>query len=92
MTGKLEVPVKNAHFTLREEFDDYGLLFNPDSGKIYGVNFSGIWIWKHINGTKTIQELVVDLKEEFSDIPENIGEIVTEYIDNLILNGFLEKK
>jgi len=86
-----EKPVKNAHITLREEFDDCGLLFNPDSGKICGVNFTGIWIWKHINGIRTIQDIVAGMKEEFSEIPEDIDEVVMKYIDNLAFYEFLEK-
>ena len=38
-------PVANPLIVLREEFDDWAVLFNPDTGAAAGINSMGVAIW-----------------------------------------------
>ncbi|NTV00789.1 MAG: PqqD family peptide modification chaperone, partial [Methanoregulaceae archaeon] len=52
-------PIRHPHIVLREEFDDWGLLFDPDQGIAYGINPVGIFIWKQLDGKHTPEEIRV---------------------------------
>jgi len=47
-------PIANPVVLLREEFDDWAILFNPDatlgfSG--FGLNPTGVYVWKLLDGS-----------------------------------------
>lgn len=39
-------PVANPLIVLHEEFDDWAILFDPDRGNAFGLNPTGIFVWK----------------------------------------------
>jgi hypothetical protein len=43
-------PVANPLIVLREEFDDWAILFDPDTGNAFGLNPTGVFIWKLLDG------------------------------------------
>ena len=44
-------PVANPLIVLREEFDDWAILFDPDTGSAVGINPVGVAIWKVLDVT-----------------------------------------
>jgi len=52
-----EKPVANPLVVLREEFDDWAVLFDPDSGNAFGLNPLGVFIWKLLDGHRTIEDI-----------------------------------
>jgi hypothetical protein len=39
-------PVANPLIVLHEEFDDWAILLDPDRGNAFGLNPTGIFVWK----------------------------------------------
>ena len=42
---KDDKPIANPYVSLREEFDDWAVLFNPDTGRGYGLSPTGVYLW-----------------------------------------------
>ena len=79
--------VANSTISLREEFDDWGLLFDPDADEALGVNEVGIFVWKRLDGKHTREDILKELYENYEDIPEEAGEHIREFIQELTENG-----
>lgn len=78
----------NPDVVLREEFDDWGLLFNLDTTKTLGINPTGIYIWKRLDGKQNLFGIMNCIKNDFSDIPSNVEEEVGYFIEKLETHGF----
>ena len=84
-----EKPIANPMVVFREEFDDWAVLFNPDTGGAVGINPVGVAIWKLMNGERNLEEITTHVKEEFNDVPETVDEEVTDFVANLVESGFV---
>jgi SynChlorMet cassette protein ScmD len=82
-------PIANPVVVIREEFDDWAVLFNPDTAGAVGINPVGVTVWKLMNGERNLEEIVTHVKEEFDDVPETVDEEVTDFVSNLTENGFV---
>lgn len=80
-------PVANPLIVLREEFDDWAVLFDPDSGDGFGLNPVGVFIWKCLDGRHTFQDILNDLRRESNDVPEEAEGHLKEFIQNLLEQG-----
>ncbi len=83
-----QLPIANPSIVFREEFDDWALLFDPDTGESYGVNPVGAYIWKELNGSKTFTELVDELRSAFDDVSETVPDEVVAFLDDLVDKGY----
>ena len=43
-------PLANPSLVLREEFDDWAVLFDPDTGDSFGLNPVSVFIFKRLDG------------------------------------------
>ena len=84
-----KIPNKNPNIVIREEFDDWALLFNPESGKVHGINPTTVLIWQQIDGTSSIKEISERLKEVFDKTPDTIDEDVRSIIEHLAEIGYI---
>ncbi len=84
MTDK---PLANPLVVLREEFDDWAILFDPDSGRAYGINPIGVFVWQRLNGKNTLQDILAELQDSCEDTPTEAREHVQEFVDRLLQNG-----
>ena len=57
------LPVTNPSIVFREEFDDWALLFDPDTGESYGVNPVGAFIWKELRGGKHLPNSSINCRQ-----------------------------
>ncbi len=51
----------NPWVMLREEFDDWAVLFDPDTGHGFGLNPTGVLVWKLLDGEHTVEALIEKL-------------------------------
>jgi SynChlorMet cassette protein ScmD len=79
--------VANATIVLREESDDWALLYDPDSGEAYGLNPLGVIIWKHLDGKHGVADLVGILRRELKAVPGDAGDHVEEFLEALEKKG-----
>jgi SynChlorMet cassette protein ScmD len=84
-TGKC--PIANPAIVLREEFDDWAVLFDPDTGNAFGLNPTGVFIYKCMDGTHTDKEILDSLKQEAEGVPPEAGEHLREFIRMLVQQG-----
>lgn len=83
----LAKPIANPMVVLREEFDDWAILFDPDTGHAFGLNPVGVFVWRLLDGNHTVRDIVARLKEHCQGVPEEAEEHVREFIGQLLQNG-----
>lgn len=84
-----EKPIVNPVVVLREEFDDWAVLFNPDTAEAVGINPAGVVLWKLMDGERSLEEMVTEIEDHFSAVPGNAIEHVTAFISDLTEGGFV---
>jgi SynChlorMet cassette protein ScmD len=89
MMSEEKTPVRNPVAVLREEFDDWAVLFNPDTTQAVGINPVGVAVWKLIDGNRSIDDVVSEIKNQYDDVPESAHEEVMAFIQNLTDGGFI---
>ena len=82
-------PVANPLIVLREEFDGWAVLFDPDTGDAFGLNPVSVFIWKHLNGNNTIEDILEKLGNECKNMPDDAADYVKEFIDQLLEKGLV---
>ncbi len=85
----VDMPLVNPVAVLREEFDDWAVLFNPDTAEAVGTNPVGVFVWKRMNGEHTLDQIAAMVKEHFDGVPEAAEEEVRAFINKLGNLGFL---
>ena len=86
--GKLKA---KPSIVLREEFDDYAFLYDPDTGDTFELNTVGVFVWKQLNGRSlTIGQIVELLNSRFDDVPAEAVEHVKEFLGGLSEKGYIE--
>ena len=82
-------PIANPVVVLREEFDDWAVVFNPDTAEAAGINPVGVAAWKMMNGRRTVGEIVDAIREEFDDVPETVPDEILSFVEQLAEKGFV---
>jgi len=84
-----ECPVPNPAVVLREVFDDWAVLFNPDTADAVGINPVGVAVWKLLDGKRTIEEIAGEVARFFTDVPSNVLDEISTFITQLAQHGFV---
>jgi len=80
----------NPDVVLREEDEDGGLLFNPDTNQIKVINSTGLLIWKQFKKQQGLETVVASLQETFEGVShDEIKTDVQVFIDDMVLSGFI---
>jgi len=82
-------PIANPLIVLREEFDDWAILFDPDTGNAFGLNPTGVFIWKHLDGKHGVEDIVKNLHDEADDVPGEASDHVRQFIASLEQQGLV---
>lgn len=80
-------PMANPLIMLREEFDDWAILFDPDTGHAFGINPTGVFVWKRLDGRHTIQDIFSELQQSCEDVPGEAHHHIQAFVDSLLRNG-----
>ena len=80
-------PLANPLIVLREEFDDWAILFDPDTGNAFGLNPVGVFIWKLLDGKHSIPDILARMQESVEDVPPEAQEDVEAWVQELIKRG-----
>ncbi len=81
-------PLANPSIVLREEFDDSAILFDPDSGDTFGLNPTGVFIWKRLDGRHGIENILREVRETHKNLPEEVEKQLKDFIQDLADRGF----
>jgi SynChlorMet cassette protein ScmD len=81
-------PIANPIVVLREEFDDWAVLFNPETADAVGTNPVGVAVWKRMDGKKSVDEIIAEIKSNFENTPDAAGTEIAAFVNTLAENGF----
>ncbi len=84
-----EMPIANPIIVLREEFDNWAFLFNPETTSIVVINPVGVAVWKAMNGKNRREDIISELKKHFTEVPDKVADDVDEFISDLEKRGFV---
>ena len=73
---------------LREEFDDWALLYDADTGRVAGLNPTGVAVWKLLDGRRTVDEVAAAVTAGFADAPADAVGEVAALLESLVGQGF----
>ncbi len=82
-------PIANPIVVLREEFDDWAVLFNPNTADAIGINPVGVTVWKLMDGKSDLNAIAVRVQAEYDEAPESAPEELESFIDSLAQRGFV---
>jgi SynChlorMet cassette protein ScmD len=82
-------PLRNPDIVFREEFDDWGVLFDPETGNAVALDPVAVFYWKHLDGSSDMSTLIEMLKHECEDVPEGASEHLDKFIKQLEDAGFV---
>ena len=88
MADQFTLPSVLPQISLREEFDDWALLFNPDTGKAVGLNPTGVTIWRYLADNKDLTSIIQVLNDEYDPLPEDPAEDIHSFCDQIIRLGY----
>jgi len=80
-------PIANPLVVLRKEFDDWAVLFDPDTSHAFGLNPVSVFIWQRLDGRHTLADIVRELREACDEVPPEVEEHVREFVADLLKNG-----
>ena len=87
--NQTDKPIANPIVVLREEFDDWAVLFNPDTAGALGTNPVGVAVWKRLDGKRSIGDIVSEIKDSFEGAPDAVSEEIGAFINSLEEKGFV---
>jgi hypothetical protein len=60
-----------------------GVLLHLGSGEYHGINEVGCLIWENLDGERTVDEVVVALRDGIEDPPQDLVDEVVEFLEGL---------
>ena len=89
----LEKFVTNPAWVFRKEFDDWAILFEPDTGNSFTLNAMATYIWEHLDGKLTVEKILNLLKAECEDkLPSKAPEEIKAFLLGLKKEGLIGYK
>jgi SynChlorMet cassette protein ScmD len=82
-------PIINPLIVLREEFDDWAILFDPDTGEGFGLNPVSVFVWKQLDGRHTVGDIIAGLRDACDVLPAKAEEHVQAFITALMEKGLV---
>ena len=80
----------NPDVSFRQEDDDGGILFNPDTDSLEVLNPTAAAIWAFLAAPRARNEVVAHLCETCADAsPGQVEKDVGEFLDSLLQKGFI---
>ena len=87
--NQTDKPIANPIVVLREEFDDWAVLFNPDTADAVGTNPVGVAAWKLMDGKRSLEDIVSEIKNSFEGAPDAAFKEIATFVNRLADNGFV---
>lgn len=81
------VVTANPSIVFREESDNWAILFHPDTRASFGLNPIGAFIYRHLDGSNTSEQIVRNLVMHCSNVPVNAHELVCKFLHELVDSG-----
>jgi hypothetical protein len=80
---------KSPDVVLREDDEIGALLFHLDTVEVVGLNPVGLLVWQLMDGQHTLEDVVVEVKRRFAQVPDDIGTELATFVGDLAGRSFL---
>lgn len=80
-------PAANPYVLLREEFDDWAVLFDCDTGQGFGLNPAGVYVWKLLDGQHSVDAILQEISRHADSVSEDASDHISVFIEALIAQG-----
>jgi SynChlorMet cassette protein ScmD len=80
-------PRMNLEMVVRQEGDDWALLYDPATGSVFGLHPVSVFICGLLDGNHTVESVSYEVKRHFCDVPPESESDIHDFIENLIDNG-----
>jgi hypothetical protein len=80
---------KNNNVALKQEYEDWGILFHHETNQGIVVNQVGMMIWEALGDGNDLAAIVAIIENEFEDAPATLADDVREFLEALIRAGFV---
>jgi SynChlorMet cassette protein ScmD len=84
--------VVNPLIVLREEFDSWAILFDPDTGNTFGLNPIGVLIWKHLDGHHSLDQIAEKIRDIAVDVPSDVSGHVQNFVRHAFELGLISRE
>lgn len=82
-------PLANPDVVLREEYDDWAVLFDPETANAVGINPVGVFIWRLLDGRNSVEQIAARVADGFDEVPGSAPEEVRAFVERLAAGGFV---
>lgn len=89
MLKPTDVPHIDPRAQLREDFEDWTILFHPMIGEVVGLDPVGVLTWRLIDGRRSAEEIAAALRARFEDAPPTVREDTLEFLQSLYRRLFV---
>ena len=79
----------NPSLVFRKEFDQSGLLFNPDDGRIFTLNPTTAFICEKLQEETTKEAILAAMQARIRNVPAEAEADLEEFLGQLRKAGFL---
>jgi SynChlorMet cassette protein ScmD len=83
----VDKPIASPYAVLREEFDDWAVLFDPDTGHGFGLNPAGVYLWKLLDGEHSINDMLKALRRDALNVSEEAVQHLFAFVETLTQHG-----
>jgi len=80
---KKAFPIANPVAVLREEFDDWAVVFNPDNAKAVGINPVDVITWKLLDGKHNLEEIAKQIQAKYKNVSSNVLAELESFVSQL---------
>jgi len=74
---------------LREEADEWGILFDPDTGASVALNPIAVTMFKAMQKSQSIESVEEAVRSEYGAVPDMLTEDIVEFVESLAESGFI---
>jgi len=77
----------NPEIILRDDLEEAAVLFNPENSKTFGLNKTGLVIWRTLDGKHSIPQIAIEVTNQCADIPDDLENHIKSFTDVLVEKG-----
>jgi len=74
---------------LREESDEWGILFDPDTGASVALNPIAVSIFKAMQKSQSVEKVEEVVRNEYDAVPDTLVGDISEFVEALAKGGFI---
>lgn len=73
-----------THVVIREESDDFALLYDPDTGESFVLDPVGVFVCRRMDGAHGIKQIIAESGAFFEGVPDDAPDQVRAFVESLV--------